>query len=134
MRVHSIAVLSAAMIGVACAGMASAPHDVSPGQSVLLGVGETAAVMPGPVRVRFVGVNDSRCPSDVVCVQAGDAMVVLHFSGAGAERADTLYLVRPPRSVAYGGYRFDVGDVQPYPRSSGQSAAKTLALRVYSLE
>ena len=132
MGIGSIAVLSAAVLGVGCAGMTSAPHDVSAGQDVLLGVGETAAVTPGPVRVQFVGVNDSRCPSDVVCVQAGDAMVMLTFSGAGAERADTLYLVRQPRSVTYGGYRFDVSDVRPYPRSSGQSAAKTIALRVNS--
>jgi hypothetical protein len=101
---------------------------------VQLATGETAAVTPGSVRVQFVGVNDSRCPSDVVCVQAGDAMIILGFSGAAAERTDTLYLVRQPRAVTYGGYRFEAVDVQPYPRSAGQTPAKTLTLRVGSAQ
>jgi hypothetical protein len=129
-RVRSIVVIAIALAGVACAGMTSAPRDVAPGQTVQLGVGEAAAVTPGSVRVQFVGVNDSRCPSDVVCVQAGDAMIILGFSGAAAERTDTLFLLRTPRSVTYGGYRFDAEDVLPHPLSTAQTAAKTVTLRV----
>jgi hypothetical protein len=97
---------------------------------VELGIGETANVTPGSVAVKLTGINDSRCPSDVVCIQAGDAMIVLALSGSGADRIDTLYLVKPPKSVNYGGYRFEAVDVQPYPRSSGQQSSKTLTLKV----
>ncbi|MEO8335781.1 MAG: hypothetical protein ABI664_12465 [bacterium] len=122
--------MAAALSIAACAGITSAPHDVSVGQSVELSVGESANVTPGSVRVQFVNVADSRCPSDVVCVTAGDAMIVVAFNGAGADRTDTLYLVRQPKSVTYGGYRFEATDVQPYPKSSEQQPSKTLILKV----
>jgi hypothetical protein len=129
-HVRSTAVIAAALALSACASMTSAPLEVSPGQTVQLSVGETAAVTPGSVRVQFANVNDSRCPSDVVCIQAGDAMIILTFNGAGAERTDTLYLNRQPRSVNYGGYRFDAVDVLPVPLSTGQQPSKKLTLRV----
>ncbi|MEO5818628.1 MAG: hypothetical protein ABIT20_25390 [Gemmatimonadaceae bacterium] len=118
------------MSTAACAGITSAPRDVSAGQSVELGIGETANVTPGSVRVQLTGINDSRCPSDVVCIQAGDAMIVLALNGGGADRIDTLYLMKSPKSVNYGGYRLEAVDVQPYPRSSGQQASQVLTLKV----
>jgi hypothetical protein len=127
---RTIVVIAAAVAVAACAGITSAPRDVSVGQSVELSIGETANVTPGSVRVQLTGINDSRCPSDVVCVQAGDAMIILALSGAGADRVDTLSLVKPPKSVNYGGYRFEALDVQPYPKSSGQQPSKTLVLKV----
>lgn len=130
MNTRTIVVIAAAISIAACAGITSAPRDVSVGQSVELSIGETANVTPGSVRVQLAGINDSRCPSDVVCVQAGDAMIILALSGAGADRVDTLYLVKPPKSISYGGYRFEALDVQPYPRSSGQQPSKTLVLKV----
>lgn len=130
MNPRTIVVIAAAVSLAACAGITSAPRDVSVGQSVELSVGETANVTPGSVRVQLTGINDSRCPSDVVCVQAGDAMSILAFNGGGADRVDTLYLAKPPKSVTYGGYRFEALDVQPYPKSSGQQASKVLVLKV----
>lgn len=130
MNTRTIVVIAAAVAVAACAGITSAPRDVSVGQSVELSIGETANVTPGSVRVQLTGINDSRCPSDVVCVQAGDAMIILALSGAGADRVDTLSLVKPPKSVNYGGYRFEALDVQPYPKSSGQQPSKTLVLKV----
>jgi hypothetical protein len=123
-------VMAAAVSLAACAGITSAPRDVAVGQSVELGVGETANVTPGSVRVQLTGINDSRCPSDVVCVQAGDAMIILAFNGGGGDRLDTLYLAKPPKSVVYGGYRFEALEVQPYPKSSGQQGSKHLVLKV----
>jgi hypothetical protein len=129
-HVRSIAILTAALTLSACASITSAPLEVSPGQTVQLSVGDAAAVTPGSVRVQFANLNDSRCPSDVVCIQAGDAMIILAFNGAGADHTDTLYLNRQPRNVNYGGYRFDAVDVQPIPLSTGQQAPKRLTLRV----
>ena len=130
MHVRSITLIAAALALSACASMTSAPLEVTPGQTVQLNIGETAAVTPGSVRVQFANLNDSRCPSDVVCIQAGDAMIILAFNGAGAERTDTLYLNRQPRGITYGGYRFDAVDVLPIPLSTGQQPPKKLTLRV----
>ena len=118
----------------ACSRATSAPIEVVPGQSVQLPEGASAVVSSDAVRVRFVGAGDSRCPSDVVCITAGDAVIVLALAGAGAERTDTVYLSRPPRSVRYGAYRFEAVDLQPYPVSQGPRASKTLTLRVLKAE
>ncbi len=134
MNTRTIVVMAAAVSLAACAGATSAPRDVSAGQSVELSIGESANVTPGSVRVQFAGINESRCPSDVVCVQAGDATIILAFSGGGADRVDTLYLAKQPKSADYSGYRFEPLDVQPYPRSSGQQASKTLVLKVSGLQ
>jgi hypothetical protein len=129
-KTRTIVVIASTLSVAACAAITSAPRDVAVGQSVELSIGGTANVTPGSVRVQLAGVNDSRCPSDVACVQAGDAMIVLAFNGGGADRVDTLYLVKQPKGVNYGGYRFDALDVQPYPKSTGQQAPKTLVLKV----
>ncbi len=55
---------------------------VAPGDSVQI---ETTSR-----RIRFVGViSDSRCPTDVVCIQAGDAIVRIEITSAqGGELFD----------------------------------------------
>lgn len=117
MRSSPILLAVLTIVASSCAGSASAPTDAGPGQPLQLAVGEAVTVSGSTERVRLIGVNDSRCPSDVVCVTAGDAAIALELSGAGAARSDTIYLVRQPRSVRYGAYRFGAVDVQPFPRS-----------------
>jgi hypothetical protein len=112
----------------------TAPVEVRPGQSLPLKQGDAAQVHGTPVIVRIAGINESRCPSDVVCIQAGDAAVVLELSGAGGERTDTLYLRRQPHGVTYGAYRFDLADVQPYPISTRRDVAQVATLRLSSAE
>ena len=127
-------VLASLVSVAACSRATSATVEVVAGQSVQLAEGSSASVNADAVRVRFVGANDSRCPSDVVCVTAGDAAIILELRGAGAARADTVYLVRTPRSTSYGTFRFEAVDLQPYPVSHGTRPARTLTLRVLKAE
>ena len=122
--IASIALLAA------CSRAASAPADVKAGQSILLAEGQSATVSNSTVVVRFVSANDSRCPSDVVCVSAGEAVISLSLAGAGASRTDTVRLVKQPGAVTYGGFVFEATDLQPYPKSTGPASAKTLTLRI----
>ena len=124
--IASIALLAA------CSRAASAPADVKAGQSIVLAEGRSAMVSSSTVVVRFVSANDSRCPSDVVCVSAGEAVISLSLAGAGASRTDTVRLVKQPSAVTYGGFVFEATDLQPYPKSTGPVSAKTLTLRVGS--
>ena len=114
----------------ACSRATSAPADVKAGQSVMLAEGQSARVSSSNVVVRFVSANDSRCPSDVVCVSAGEALILLSLAGAGASRTDTVRLVKQPSAVTYGGFVFEALDLQPYPRSTGPVSGKTLTLRI----
>ena len=122
--IASIALLAA------CSRAASAPADVKAGQSIVLAEGQSAMVSSSTVVVRFVSANDSRCPSDVVCVSAGEAVISLSLAGAGAGRTDTVRLVKQPSAVTYGGFVFEATDLQPYPKSTGPVSTKTLTLRI----
>ena len=124
--------LAATLSITACSRATSAPIEVSAGQSVQLAEGASASV--AAVRVRFAGANDSRCPSDVVCVTAGDAAIILELGGWGDPRTDTLFLARSPRSARYGAFRFEAVELVPYPVSQGPRSPKTLTLRVLTTE
>ena len=131
-----LALHSATLVGLvlaACARPSSAPREANPGENVEVAVGESVQVRGSDTRVLFAGANDSRCPSDVVCVTAGDAVIVVVFSGRAGSRTDTLYLVRQPKSLTYGGFRFEAADLQPYPKSTGPRPSPTLTLRLLAL-
>src|SRR3990172_1978405 len=50
-----------------------------------LKAGETARLEDSDLVMRFEAVtSDSRCPADVTCITAGDALVRLHVRGGGA--------------------------------------------------
>ena len=76
------------------------PGNVTPGVQVQTGrefdiaVGQTVEVQGTPMTIRFSGVaEDSRCPVDVQCVWAGDAVIELHWTPtAGQTRDLTLHL------------------------------------------
>ena len=114
----------------ACSRATSAPADVKVGQSIQLAEGQSAMVSNTSVVVQFVSANDSRCPSDVVCVSAGEAVISLSLAGAAASRTDTVRLVKQPHVVTYGGFVFEATDLQPYPKSTGPVSTKTLTLRI----
>jgi len=67
-----------AALTVACASAPPPAPGANAGAGVLrLAPAQAATVeAAGSLRVRFDGVeNDSRCPADVACIQAGDAVV-----------------------------------------------------------
>ena len=73
----------------ACAGGPTGP-SVRLDEAFVLVPGETAILESRSVQMRFVGVTgDSRCPTDVVCVQGGDAIVRIAVRSSG--RSEVLY-------------------------------------------
>ncbi|MES2179645.1 MAG: hypothetical protein V4550_17430 [Gemmatimonadota bacterium] len=113
----------------ACSYGTTAPKDVTLGQPIQLGIDEAARVPGADVTVRLVSIGDSRCPSDVTCVQAGDAAVLLTFSGNGS-RSETLYLRTQPTSTTYGSYTFQLVDVSPYPKTTNPRPNLVATLKV----
>jgi hypothetical protein len=89
--------------------------------SVRVRVGQVLIV--DGVRVRFTGVeNDSRCPTDVVCVWAGDAVanfsVELNCECRAAAFLLPLHTNLEPRSGTAYGYRVELKELLPYPNSA----------------
>ncbi len=74
--------------------------------------------------LRFAAINeDSRCPSDVQCVQAGQATITLRLAKDGAELA-TRTLTLPGAEVAtYMNYTVTLLELAPYPVSTHQATA-----------
>jgi len=88
------------------------------GQAFTLAPGESAKIRGTSLSLQFLRVSsDSRCPADVVCVQAGDAIV--HVRAAGTVTADyELHTPGQPRAVVTPiGLRTELTQLQPYPLS-----------------
>ena len=118
------------LLAVSCSSATSEPRDVTVGQQVELRTDEWVHVAGSTVSVAFTGAADSRCPSDATCVWAGEAMIRLHFTGAGSDRVDTLRAIAQPRTATYGDYRFEVVSLLPYPTNAAPNADKRLTLSV----
>ena len=87
--------LGAAVLGIACSG------DDGP-EPTPIALGEKATLAPGAsliadgVTVTFVRVErDSRCATDVTCVRAGEAFVVLVLQSGGESHEVSLEM--PPQ-------------------------------------
>src|SRR5829696_5891659 len=91
--------------------------DASMGSEFENSAGQEAKVQGSSIVIRFNGVTeDSRCPSDVQCVWAGDAVVRLSLSGAGAIDA-SVHTTLDPKAVQHAGRTITLVDLKPIPRS-----------------
>jgi hypothetical protein len=89
-------------------------------QRFTLSLGEVAAVRDVAVNVQFVEVTgDSRCPTDVVCIQGGDALVHIRVSSGSSSSTYDLHTGDSSRaSVVHGSVKIALVELQPYPFSS----------------
>ena len=104
-----------ALLAVAgCAASPSSTGGVPLGSEFGLKPGGTAEVQSTGLRVTFLGVrSDSRCPADVLCIQAGDAVVGLRVGTAEVElRSNSA------PEAAVGVYNIRVQRVEPYVYTS----------------
>jgi hypothetical protein len=94
--------------------------DAAFGEPFLLHVGEGLSVGLNDLRVTFQGVTeDSRCPSDVVCIWAGQVVVVVALEVGGNDPySESLTVGVADKSiVTIGGYLVEAISVEPYPVS-----------------
>lgn len=113
----------AALALIACNG--TKPLDPSVevplGESFSLQIGQTARVSNSDLRIRFERVaEDSRCPTDVQCVWAGNARVVLVVALGGDRQEVEMNTGVDPRTVEVDGHSLTLEDLRPLP-STGQS-------------
>jgi hypothetical protein len=102
-------------------------------KNFVLSVGQEVSTPDGKLKIKFVSVpEDSRCPTGVDCIWAGNARVVLQVSQTRGKLV-TLELNTNPRDAAdaaegnYGHYRIKLVGVAPYP-----VAEQTIAPRSYT--
>ena len=114
------------MIALAAAGCLNSPTgpDAVAGQPFDLKAG-AVSTLPDGTRLRFERVqSDSRCPMDVMCVWAGDAIVAVTVNPAkGATESRELHTQPTGSQISYANYTITLTALAPYPRSSQQIPA-----------
>jgi hypothetical protein len=103
----------------------NAPREVSLGSAFDLRVGDAVRIAGEPLTITFDRVtDDSRCPTNVTCVWAGDAIVHLRLD-ASRGRTGALDLhenVNLARDGAFESYRISLQRLEP-PRQDGTQIA-----------
>lgn len=101
-----------------CAGPATSV--VALGQDVILAPGKVVEIETSGARLSFESVtNDSRCPSDVQCVWAGNATArVRVWGGTGAPRTVELNTTVEPKQAEVDGYVLRLVALTPGPVST----------------
>ena len=121
MRTLFIAAIFAVAFGLAGESMA---HDrLRAGwhrdQTVTVRVGQEKLAPRSKIRIKFLEmIEDSRCPRDVNCIQAGNARIRVRVSGSGRARELILDTSDRTRPASYGGYELTVRTLTPEPRSN----------------
>ncbi len=94
------------------------PQQVAAGTEFELPLGARASIADGP-EVRFVEVvEDSRCPIDAVCVQAGRATVRLEIAHAGRRDEMLLSTREGPVADTANGHEVRLVALLPPPRAA----------------
>lgn len=103
---------------MALLGCGTEPSAVPVGQPFDLGVGQTQTLDDG-VRVTLTAVSeDSRCPTDVVCVWAGNAALQIVLRTGSGTTNGVLNTSRQDEPVRAGGFELRVRDLRPQPVST----------------
>lgn len=99
------------------------PYDKDPTtneQSVTLGVNKSKKLFDRRITVKVLAVvEDSRCPKDVDCIQAGNAKVRISVrKGTDSSKIVDLDLNAGQKSVMFEKYKITLSALTPYPASA----------------
>jgi hypothetical protein len=109
-----------APVQVSEAPLAAASASVNLDQPFVLRVGRSATVAGEGLTVSFQAVpSDSRCPTGVQCVWAGNAVVQVVLSKDGKAFGAELNTSLEPTSVDYLDYNVALVSLDPYPTAGG---------------
>lgn len=90
-------------------------EDMELDKPFMINLNQTLSV--GDLDVTFLGVEDSRCPSDVTCIWEGRASVMLSIYDQIQYQTITLTTSETP-SAHVGSYEINLIDILPYPIST----------------
>jgi hypothetical protein len=94
------------------------------GQPLTLMINQTARIETADLDLTFAKVTeDSRCPSDVTCIWAGQVSIVVDVTAPDGSGQLTLTLSGgQSEAKSFGDYSIRLADVQPYPVSTKKLA------------
>ena len=106
-------VLEQSIVGSDCAeGWQRTVTQQELGRSFGMKIGDSIAL--NDLRVTFRSVEgDSRCPTDVVCVWAGDAAIAFKVDQGGKTAVAALHTLIDPRKTEWNGYTISLVGLAP---------------------
>ena len=108
------------------APLAAGSSNVQLGQQFELRVGGSATVSGENLTVSFQGVpSDSRCPTGVQCVWAGNAVVQVVLSQGGKAAGLELNTNLEPKTGTYLNYEIELVSLAPYPSAKGGAISQS---------
>ena len=127
----------AALVVAVSAGCATVDTAIvaNPGVEFNLPLGQTAALSGTGYRITFNRVTeDSRCPTDVLCVWAGDAKIQLTIDRSSAPGDVRILGLTPPNAESdLNGVRIRFVSLAPAPRQSEPSTSRAYVARLMVL-
>lgn len=89
-------------------------------QKVSVLIKKQKTIVKNKLAIKFVSlIEDSRCPTDVQCIQAGRAKIKIQLSNSkGAGQTFEISLGEQPQTVSYNGYNIELTDLNPKPASN----------------
>ncbi|MBS1796895.1 MAG: hypothetical protein JSS81_23920 [Acidobacteria bacterium] len=88
-------------------------------QQISVRVNKQVKASRSRLTVRFVAVEDSRCPKGTECIWAGNAKVTIKVTDSkGKSQTFDLNTNLEPKSARFGGYEITLGEVTPYPAAN----------------
>jgi len=118
---------------LACPAPTPAEKVTALGQEVTLSAGQSAGITGENVTFRFERVTeDSRCPTGVVCIWAGQVSCLVQVVDASGTQTMVLTaggLTGDPGKTSYKNYALAFR-VEPYPEAGKQIAAEEYRLRL----
>ena len=107
---------------LAFAGSAAARQ----GDTVSLKIGQQRTVKPSKVRIKFLSVvEDSRCPTDVNCIWAGNAKIKVLVSTSRTSREFEINTNLGPQGDQLDGWAINLVSLTPHPTSKGAPRASS---------
>ena len=118
-------------VALCAAGCSRGPTEVSLNQEFELAVGQSVRVAGTGELVSFESVpSDSRCPTDVTCVWAGNALVRVRIQGLDADSTLELNTTLEPKRGSAGGVQVELRSLDPAPLSTEPSADRHYRVRL----
>lgn len=111
--------VGAFVVLASCSSSPTVP-SVEPVSEFVLAVGDAAQVSTTGLRVQFERVvGDSRCPSDAICIWAGDAELAVTVTRPGhGKEVLSLRTVGTESRAVIGDWALSLTRLEPYPQGS----------------
>ena len=88
-------------------------------QQITLLAGKEKTATRSKLKIKFVSVEDSRCPQGVDCIWAGNAKVTIKVTNRkGESKTFDLNTNLETKAVKFDGYEIKLGSVTPYPKAN----------------